>query len=173
MTLPGEFVSGMDLERRIAREACLDAVLGNFEPWLFAPCSSATEDAPQAAQNEEAPGSKTRKLSLAFQSDELSDILTASAAAPTPLFSEFTLNQRFNIRRPPPPSHKPVDEECATSARLSPAASCVRADTCYRQQSMPMRVKMQGCFEGLFLFVGEADILEIHELHDSSFLLWF
>eukprot|EP00290_Baffinella_frigidus_P034196 CAMPEP_0180338130 /NCGR_PEP_ID=MMETSP0988-20121125/45755_1 /TAXON_ID=697907 /ORGANISM="non described non described, Strain CCMP2293" /LENGTH=167 /DNA_ID=CAMNT_0022326529 /DNA_START=72 /DNA_END=575 /DNA_ORIENTATION=- len=157
----------------------LDAVLGkNLEKWSFDRIFSATEDAPQAAHSEKVldediPHHSIRKASLAFQSDELSDILTASAAAPTPLFSEFTLNQRFNIRRPPPPSHKPVDEECATSARLSPAASCVRADTCYRQQSMPMRVKMQGCFEGLFLFVGEADILEIHELHDSSFLLWF
>ena len=83
----------MPSERQIAREALLDAVLGkDFEPWAFAPCSSATEDAHQAAHDEEVLDedllrSTIRKLSLTFQGDELSDILRRGSDPPPPLRS--------------------------------------------------------------------------------------
>ena len=82
-----EFVRLASSERRTAREALLDAVLDkDFEPWAFAPCSSSTEDTLQAAEIHEAILLRSiRKLSLEFESDELSDILAASAAPPPPL----------------------------------------------------------------------------------------
>ena len=89
--MPGEFGRCMVFERRIAREALLDAVLGEYsEPLSFARRSSATEDAPRAADNEdvpdgEIPPSHIRKLSLEFDSEELSDILAAANAPPPPL----------------------------------------------------------------------------------------
>jgi hypothetical protein len=88
--MPDELVRCIVFERRIAREALLDALLGkDFEPWSFAPCSSTTEDAPEAADNEEVVDEEIlhsiiKKLSLAFDSDELSDMLAASAAPPPP-----------------------------------------------------------------------------------------
>ncbi|KAJ1482267.1 hypothetical protein T484DRAFT_1898006 [Baffinella frigidus] len=90
-----EFVRRVSAERQIAREARLDAVLSNdLKPWSFTSFTSATEDAPKAAHNEdqneevldeEILQSNITRLSLIFQGDELNDILAASAAIPPPL----------------------------------------------------------------------------------------
>ncbi|KAJ1482572.1 hypothetical protein T484DRAFT_3636062 [Baffinella frigidus] len=158
---PHEFDRLSSAERRIAREARIDVVLSNdFEPWSFAPHSSATEDAPKAAHNEEVLAEKIlhhsiTRLSLIFQSDELSDIVAATAAPPPPLRTSSrgvpdasrawgALAQRFKLARPAPPSPN------AAAAALSPASSCVRdassfcsasdtfraSDTFHRRQGM-------------------------------------
>ncbi|KAJ1482266.1 hypothetical protein T484DRAFT_1747712 [Baffinella frigidus] len=89
-----EFVRRVSAERQIAREARLDAVLSNdLKPWSFTSSTSATEDAPKAAHNEdqnqevldeEILQSNITRLSLIFQGDELNDILAASAATRRP-----------------------------------------------------------------------------------------
>ena len=146
----------MVFDRRIAREALLDAVLGkDSEPWSFARCSSATEDVPQAADNEEVPdgvSSNIRRLSLEFDSEEPSDILAAATATPPPLGKSVrgsptriihaeqqeicppeahcawgSLAKRYKLSLPASPSHTPAQQECDPSATTSPAASCVRA----------------------------------------------
>ncbi|KAJ1484609.1 hypothetical protein T484DRAFT_1796414 [Baffinella frigidus] len=86
------FVRLACVERRIARKARIDTML---EPASFTPCAYATQDAPEAAQNdddqneevldEEILQSKISRLSLIFQGDELSDILAAAASPPPPL----------------------------------------------------------------------------------------
>ena len=60
------------------------------EAWLFAPGSSTTKDAPQAAVNEDAIGKEIlgpniQKIGLAFNSDEPGDTLAASPPPPPPL----------------------------------------------------------------------------------------
>ena len=86
-----EFVRCIVFERRFAREALLDAMLGkDLDPWPFAPRSSTMQDASEAADNEDVIDEKIlqpnfEKLSIAFDSDELSEMLAASAAAPPPL----------------------------------------------------------------------------------------
>ncbi|KAJ1476302.1 hypothetical protein T484DRAFT_3113143, partial [Baffinella frigidus] len=150
-----EFARLASVERRIAREARLDAVLSkDFEPASFTFSTSATQDAPEAAHNEEVLAEKIlhhsiTRLSLIFQSDELSDIVAASAAPPPPLRTSSrgatlagicsstegeqdteglpdarrawgALAQRFKLARPAPPSPN------AAAAALSPAASCAR-----------------------------------------------
>jgi hypothetical protein len=95
------FARRVRVERRIARQALLDAVLGeDWEPWSCASCSSATQDAPEAVhsevfgeeahnedQTEEFLRSNIRKLSLTgkFQNSSLRNILTATATSPPPL----------------------------------------------------------------------------------------
>ncbi|KAJ1477863.1 hypothetical protein T484DRAFT_1905574 [Baffinella frigidus] len=76
--------------RRIARQALLDAVL-DAEPWSSTSSTSATQDAPKTAHNEDQADEvldeeilhhSIGKLSLTFQSSSLRDILAASAAPP-------------------------------------------------------------------------------------------
>ena len=138
----------------------LDAVLGkDLEPWSFAPRSSTTEDASEAADNEDVIDekilqSKIKMLSLAFDSDELSDMLAASAAPPPPLrrsgrgaamvsrvcswsseqeieevpdahLAWGGLAQRYKLAKPAPPSPNCDDDESDKHANLSPVACCV------------------------------------------------
>ncbi|KAJ1479771.1 hypothetical protein T484DRAFT_1812972 [Baffinella frigidus] len=86
-----EFARRVPAERRITRQALLDAMLVHVEPWSFTSSTSATQDAPNAAHNEnqaeevldeEILHDSIRKLSLTFQSSSLRDILAASAAPP-------------------------------------------------------------------------------------------
>jgi len=48
-----EFVRRVSAERRIAREALIDAMLRHAEPWPFASCSSTTGDAPGTGHNKD------------------------------------------------------------------------------------------------------------------------
>ena len=181
----------MVFDRRIAREALLDAVMGkDSEPWPFARCSSATEDAPQAADNEE----NIRKLSLEFDSEELSDILAAATATPPPLGKSVrgsptriihaeqqeicppeahcawgSLAKRYKLSLPASPSHTPAQQECDPSATTSPAASCVRAtssnstDTSVAgtlHRRLSMHAQGQDSFCGLHLSMREDQIVE-------------
>jgi hypothetical protein len=150
----------MVFERRIAREALLDAVLGkDLEPWSFAPRSTTTQAASEAADNEEVVDeqvlqSKIKMLSLAFDSDELNDMLAASAAPPPPLRCSWRsaamvsrvyswpleqeteglpdahlawggLAQRYKLAKPAPPSPKYDNDKSDKHANLSPVACCV------------------------------------------------
>ena len=102
MTQQCEFVRRASTERRIAREALLDDVLGHVEASSFSACSSATDDAPQAAHNEDQTEEFLRtsisKLSFTFQSSSLRDILPASVGPATPLAiaNISTLRSKYN-----------------------------------------------------------------------------
>ena len=87
-----EFARLASAERRIAREALLDAALSQyFEPLSVTCLTSATQDTPQAAHIKEVldedtlPFKSMRSLSFIFQGDELNEIFAASTAPPPPL----------------------------------------------------------------------------------------
>jgi len=171
-----DFVRLPSAERRIARQALLDAVLSqDFEQCALTCSTSAAQDTPEAAHNEnqseEVLAGKIihqsmRNLSFIFQSDELSDILTASAAPPPPLrrcgrgtatvsrvcsweqetealpdarVAWGTLAQRFKLAVPAPLSHTPTDESDASFSAFCQVTSA--ADTFSRRQSMSARRK--------------------------------
>jgi hypothetical protein len=183
----------VSVERRTAREALLDDVLGeDFEPWSFARCSSATEDAPQAAPKEEVldeerRSNSIRKLSLEFESGELSEILAASAAPPPPIRKSVrgsptcsvyalrkekdpheehcawgSLAERYKFPQPASPSPNSDD------AARSPATSSFSADASGAGTFQSMPAQRQGSFGDLHLSVGEDYFVEED---DASFLL--
>ena len=180
-------VRGMVSERRTARKALLDAVLGeDLEPWSFAPCSSATEDAPQAADDEEVLDveilqSNVRKLSGTFHSDELSEILAASTAPPPPPRVSGRVAAMSRVCSWEPNTDSPPDTRmawgslaqryklgrCGPGEFVAPAdddlccAPFVRtasdASTADTFHRRQMPAQVQGCFEDLHLSVGEDD----------------
>ncbi|KAJ1466706.1 hypothetical protein T484DRAFT_1860941 [Baffinella frigidus] len=85
-----KFARRVPAERRIVRQALLDAVL-DAEPWSSTSSTSATQDSLKTAHNEDQADEvldaeilhhSIGKLSLTFQSSSLRDILAASAAPP-------------------------------------------------------------------------------------------
>ncbi|KAJ1479295.1 hypothetical protein T484DRAFT_1814801 [Baffinella frigidus] len=154
---PHEFARLASVEQRIAQEARLDAVLSkDFEPASFTSSTSTTQDAPEAAHNEEVLAEKIlhhsiTRLSLIFQSDEIIDIVAASAAPPPPLrtssrgatmASVCSSSEGEQETESPADAHRawgtlalrfrlsrpapPLPDERATSTARSPASSCVR-----------------------------------------------